>query len=245
MAPRLSASALPLLLSLAAAQQIGPYTPEVHPQLTTYECTVAGGCTAQNTSVVIDANYRWVHEVGGYNSCTDSAGLNATICPSVAACGKACALEGVTYASSGVSTNGSSINLKQFVGGSGVSPRLYLLGSDGDYVGLKLLGREISFTADVSQLPCGMNGALYLSNMPLDGGRNNATNPAGANYGTGYCDAQCPKANFINGTVRAALSLHFLSSLQTVIDASLSHKVSPSHLSITITPSSLHLPTLW
>jgi cellulase len=195
-------TALLSLASLATAQQIGAYNAEVHPKLTTFECTNAGGCTAQNTSVVIDAVYRWVHQVGGYNGCTTSSGsLNSTICPDVETCGKQCALEGVTYSSAGVTTNGTSVNLKQFVGGSGVSPRLYLLGEDGDYVGLKLVGKEISFTADVSQLPCGMNGALYLSNMPLDGGRDPVTNPAGPNYGTGYCDAQCPKGTWINGTV--------------------------------------------
>jgi cellulase len=191
-----------LLLAAATAQQIGPYTAEVHPKLTTWACTKAGGCVAQNTSVVIDANYRWVHQVGGYNSCTASSGLNTTICPNATACGTGCALEGVDYATSGVNTNGSAITLQNWVSGSQVSPRVYLLGSDGNYVGLELLGKEISFTADVSQVPCGMNGALYLSNMKLDGGRNNVTNPAGANYGTGYCDAQCGVGTWLDGQVR-------------------------------------------
>lgn len=46
-----------------------------------------------------------------------------------------------------------------------------------------------------------MNGALYLSAMELDGGRaiSSGRNPAGAAYGTGYCDAQCPALGFING----------------------------------------------
>jgi cellulase len=34
-----------------------------------------------------------------------------------------------------------------------------------------------------------MNGALYLSEMDMSGGRNEY-NP-GAAYGGGYCDAQC------------------------------------------------------
>jgi cellulose 1,4-beta-cellobiosidase len=42
-------------------------------------------------------------------------------------------------------------------------------------------------------MPCGLNGALYFSEMPADGGKSKyPTNKAGAKYGTGYCDAQCP-----------------------------------------------------
>ena len=54
---------------------------------------------------------------------------------------------------------------------------------------------------DISNLPCGLNGALYLSEMIQDGGKSAyPTNKAGARYGTGYCDAQCPHdIKFING----------------------------------------------
>jgi len=53
---------------------------------------------------------------------------------------------------------------------------------------------------DVSNLPCGLNGALYFVNMPEDGGYGINSNRAGAKYGTGYCDAQCPRdIKFING----------------------------------------------
>jgi hypothetical protein len=38
-----------------------------------------------------------------------------------------------------------------------------------------------------------MNGALYLSEMHMSGGRNEY-NP-GASYGGGYCDAQCFSTN--------------------------------------------------
>jgi hypothetical protein len=38
----------------------------------------------------------------------------------------------------------------------------------------------------------GLNGALYFVSMPADGGVS-ATNKAGTKFGTGYCDAQCPK----------------------------------------------------
>ncbi|KAK7420691.1 hypothetical protein QQZ08_010272 [Neonectria magnoliae] len=52
----------------------------------------------------------------------------------------------------------------------------------------------------MSELPCGMNSALYLSEMLQDGGQSlSPLNKAGAYYGTGYCDAQCYVTPFING----------------------------------------------
>jgi cellulose 1,4-beta-cellobiosidase len=81
---------------------------------------------------------------------------------------------------------------------------------DGDnYYMFKLKNREFTFDVDVSNLPCGVNGALYFVEMEADGGRSKySTNLAGAKYGTGYCDAQCPhdikwisgEANVINWT---------------------------------------------
>ena len=48
-------------------------------------------------------------------------------------------------------------------------------------------------------MPCGLNGALYFVEMAEDGGMS-STNLAGAKYGTGYCDAQCPHdIKFIDG----------------------------------------------
>ncbi len=56
-----------------------------------------------------------------------------------------------------------------------------------------LLNKEFTFTVDVSQLDCGLNGALYFIEMQQDGGLSEfPTNEAGSAYGTGYCDAQCP-----------------------------------------------------
>ena len=61
-----------------------------------------------------------------------------------------------------------------------------VLGSDGKYVLMSLLNQELTVDVDLSALPCGENGAFYLSEMAADGG--GGTN-AGA--GKGYCDAQC------------------------------------------------------
>ena len=68
------------------------------------------------------------------------------------------------------------------------------------YVKFNLLNQEFAFDVDVSNLPCGLNGALYFVDMDADGGLSYETNKCGANYGTGYCDAQCPHdLKFISG----------------------------------------------
>lgn len=56
---------------------------------------------------------------------------------------------------------------------------------------------------DVSNIGCGLNGALYFVSMDADGGMSRFPgNAAGAAYGTGYCDAQCARdIKFINGEV--------------------------------------------
>jgi cellulose 1,4-beta-cellobiosidase len=50
----------------------------------------------------------------------------------------------------------------------------------------QLLNQEFTFDVDMSNLDCGLNGALYFSEMPADGGMAAfPTNKAGAKYGTG------------------------------------------------------------
>ena len=195
-------------LPLVNGQQPGSVTPEVHPKLSTWQCTKSGGCVEQDTSVVLDWNYRWFHTSDNTTSCTTSAGIDSTLCPDQATCAQNCVVEGTNYATSGIETTGSSLTLKQFVKDAegkinSVSPRAYLLGADGDYVMFKLLGQELSFDVDVSTLPCGENAALYFSEMDATGGRNEH-NTGGANYGSGYCDAQCPVQTWNNGTLNTA-----------------------------------------
>lgn len=51
----------------------------------------------------------------------------------------------------------------------------------------------------MSKSPCGVDAALFLSGMDASGGRSEL-NPAGAAYGTGYCDSQCWDGwPFVNG----------------------------------------------
>lgn len=72
--------------------------------------------------------------------------------------------------------------------------------SDTKYQMFNLIGKEFTFDVDVSKLPCGLNGALYFVEMAADGGMGKGNNKAGAKYGTGYCDAQCPHdIKYING----------------------------------------------
>lgn len=194
----LSTATLPGLLLLAGtainAQQIGNFTPEVHPKLPTQHCTKDKGCVTKNTFLVIDALSRNLHFKDDMSVSCNTKPLNKTICPDAETCAKNCVLEGADYTSLGVLTAGSSMTLRMYVFNGKeyqtVSPRLYLLGEDKKtYQMLQLNNQELTYDVDVSQLGCGMNGALYLSEMEASGGRS-ALNPAGAFMGTGYCDAQ-------------------------------------------------------
>jgi cellulose 1,4-beta-cellobiosidase len=198
-----AAVAVSLFAASAYAQIAGSYNPEVHPPLTSYKCTTSGGCKPVNTSVVLDANYRWLHNKGGYKNCIE-AGFSREICPDIETCAKNCALEGVDYASYGIRTSGDALTLniykEEYNKITLSSPRVYLLKDDETYDHFKLLNQEFTFDIDVSAVPCGMNGALYFSEMNEKGDQNEL-NTAGAKYGTGYCDAQCPVQNFIKGRV--------------------------------------------
>jgi len=56
------------LLAVVSAQQAGTQKEENHPSLNWKKCT-ADGCTEQKGSVVLDANWRWVHSTDGYDNC--------------------------------------------------------------------------------------------------------------------------------------------------------------------------------
>jgi cellulose 1,4-beta-cellobiosidase len=81
-----------------------------------------------------------------------------------------------------------------------IGSRTYLMETDTKYQMFNLIGKEFTFDVDVSKLPCGLNGALYFVEMAADGGMGKGNNKAGAKFGTGYCDSQCPHdIKFING----------------------------------------------
>jgi len=149
-----------LLASIPVAQ-----SSEAYPSLPTWKCTTSGGCLQQNTSIVLDENSKLATHAAGSRTTAD-------------------------YTAMGVSTSGDALTLYQYVKPGGTvtsaSPRVYLLGADGKYVLMSLLNQELSVDVDYSNLPCGENGAFYLSEMAASGGSGGS---AGAGYG--YCDAQC------------------------------------------------------
>lgn len=206
MAPRIFnlAIASSLLQTLAVAQQAP--TPDAIQSLPTYTCTVAGGCVEQKTSVVFEWPYHWIHTVGGYDSCTTSTGgLNSTLCGTSEECFDNCQIEPGNYTGLGITTSGDSLTLYQYRNNSGTisgaSPNVLLLDATGqNYADVQLLGKELSFDVDISLLPCGENGNLFLSEIDFTGGRNEY-NPAGASYGFGTCDSQCSVGPYFNGTV--------------------------------------------
>ena len=195
------------LVSLFAAvygQQVGTYQTETHPSLTWQSCTAKGSCTTNTGSIVLDGNWRWTHGVGTSTNCYTGNTWDATLCPDDATCAQNCALEGADYSGTyGITTSGNSLRLN-FVTQSAnknIGSRVYLMADTTHYKTFNLLNQEFTFDVDVSNLPCGLNGAVYFANLPADGGIS-STNTAGAEYGTGYCDSQCPRdMKFIKGQV--------------------------------------------
>ncbi|KAF2184985.1 carbohydrate-binding module family 1 protein [Zopfia rhizophila CBS 207.26] len=194
-----------LFAAAASAQQVATLTTETHPQMPIQSCSAAGSCTTLNTAVTLDANWRWLHTTSGYDNCYTGNAWNTTHCPDGKTCASKCALDGADYPGTyGVTASGGALTLKFVTEGSyskNIGSRMYLMASESKYQMFKLLNKEFSFDVDVSNLPCGLNGALYLIEMEEDGGlAKYSTNKAGAKYGTGYCDTQCPHdIKFING----------------------------------------------
>jgi len=206
-----------LALALSApvrSQQAGKLVVETHPPLTVSSCTTSG-CTKQTKSVTVDANWRWLED-SAVNCYTGNL-WDQTNCPSSASgatqCAANCNLEGATYEESyGITSKDDSLTLafitKDTPGTvelTNVGSRTYLMASQTKYEMFKLLNKEFTVTVDVSKLPCGLNGALYFVEMAESGGMSGTTdgftgNKAGAEFGTGYCDAQCPRdLKFIAG----------------------------------------------
>ncbi|KAL5531100.1 CBH1_4 [Sanghuangporus baumii] len=192
------------LLAVAHGQQAGTLTAETHPSLSVQQCTGSGSCTSQSRSIVLDSNWRWLHDVNGYTNCYTGNTWDTTLCPDGATCAQNCALDGADYEGTyGISASGNQLSLR-FVTQSAqknVGSRVYLMEDETTYQMFKLKNQEFTFDVDMSQLPCGLNGALYFVQMDADGGVSRfPTNKAGAKFGTGYCDTQCPQdIKFIDG----------------------------------------------
>eukprot|EP00439_Symbiodinium_sp_Y106_P046690 s1146_g5.t5 len=192
-----------VLLPLCAAQQAGTLKTEGNPTMAVKECTKAQGCTTKEHKLVLDANWRWIHTTEGYKNCYTGNTWDSSICSDPDACAQGCALEAVDAAQYesiyGITEVPGGVKLN-FVTGSNVGSRLFLLEDDDTYKLFKLKNREFALDVDSSTVECGMNGAMYFE-MAADGGKGRGYNAAGAKYGTGYCDAQCPHdVKFIGGS---------------------------------------------
>lgn len=187
---------LGLIFHACAAQQVGPLTQEYHPSLPVEGCSKDAGCKSEASAVVMDMNWRWLHNVDAYNNCLGKV-WDKELCPDPETCSKNCALEGVDE--KGYTNDYKVQTLEKGVKLSyPKAPRLYMLEDDDTYKIFKLKNREFAFDVDLSSLPCGMNAAAYFIEMPSTGD-NHGGSIAGAKHGTGYCDAQCPHMKFIRG----------------------------------------------
>jgi cellulose 1,4-beta-cellobiosidase len=136
-----------------------------------------------------------LHSTSGSTNCYTGNKWDTTLCPDATTCAQNCALDGADYSGTyGITTSGNSASVG-FVTGSNVGSRMYLMDtSDAKYQGFNLINQEFTLDIDMSKLGCGLNGAVYFSEMALDGGLSTQpNNKAGAKYGTGYCDSQCPR----------------------------------------------------
>jgi len=194
-------------LGFTNGQQGGYLEQEEKPTITLKECTIAGGCTSKQAKLTLDANWRWIHSTSGYDNCYTGNKWDSQFCSDPVQCAQNCVLEGVTkdkYENTyGIKQVQDGVQLR-FVSeheyGVNVGSRLYVMDDNDDYLMVYLKNREFSFEVDVSELMCGMNGAMYFSEMQANGGKGLGRNQAGAKYGTGYCDAQCPHdIKFIDG----------------------------------------------
>jgi cellulose 1,4-beta-cellobiosidase len=198
-------SAGALLMGLATAQQVGKEQTETHPKMSWKRCTGTGGtsCTTVNGEVVIDANWRWLHDSSGKN-CYDGNEWTG-VCSTATDCASKCQLEGANYGTTyGASASGNALTLK-FVTkheyGTNIGSRFYLMNGASKYQMFTLMNNEFTFDVDLSTVECGINSALYFVAMDEDGGMSkHSGDKAGAKYGTGYCDAQCARdLKFIGG----------------------------------------------
>ena len=178
-----------------SAQQAGTLTPEGNPTITLKECTVANGCTSRQAKLTLDANWRWIHTTDGYDNCYTGNAWDSQYCSDPVQCAKDCALEGVSaekYSSTyGIQQVEDGVKLQFLTNhedGTNVGSRLYVMdegSNDDEYKLFYLKNREFTFDVDVSELKCGMNGAMYFSEMAANGGKGTGDNQAGAKYGTG------------------------------------------------------------
>ena len=149
---------LSFAFAAALGQHQGKARDESHLPLPIQHCTVAGGCKFENTSSVLDSNWRWTHEVG----CTNSSKCNCFLgnvwvnetCKTPDECTTKCAIDGEDtkgYKEKyGISADGQGLLNLTFVthykaegaNGTNVGSRMYLLEDESNYKMFDLLNRR-------------------------------------------------------------------------------------------------------
>ncbi|KKF96734.1 Exoglucanase 1 [Ceratocystis platani] len=200
-------SVLATLVATVRAQQACSLTAETHPSMNWQQCTTAG-CDTVKGGITVDANWRWTHEVSSSTNCYTGNTWSST-CTNGTTCAEKCCVDGADYSGTyGATTTDESLSLSFVTKGAystNVGSRMYMMADENKYQMFQLLGKEFTFDVDVSNLGCGLNGALYFVSMDEDGGMSKYPgNKAGAKYGTGYCDSQCPRdIKFIGGVANS------------------------------------------
>jgi len=162
---------------------------------------------SQRMGVALDANYRWLYNVAG--STCDSRNPAEQ---------ESCFLQGVDHFSYqqtygvyvGTGTKSEILlryaSLGKYASEPNYGSRVFVTDpAAGRYGMFNLLGKEIAFTIDISNVPAGMNAAVYLVSMDATGNlgaryADGKENGAGWKRGLGYCDAQCPRdMKFVQG----------------------------------------------
>jgi len=198
-----------MLIGRVMLQSIGDMKENINLPLQLEECTGIEDCTKINTKVTMDQNWRWVHQKNSTDNCYTGNVWDDEVCPDPETCNQNCCVDGIDEAdwngTYGVRSDGFEATLTFVTEGEysiNVGQRLFLLDeSEEEYQIFYMKNREFTMDVDVSQIGCGLNGAVYFVEMDHDGGKSKyPANEAGAAYGTGYCDAQCPHdLKFISG----------------------------------------------
>lgn len=84
------------LINLSNAQQPGTKV-EGNPTIAVTECTVAKGCNSKEHKLVLDANWRWIHN-GQFQNCYTGNEWDTSICSDPDSCAEKCVVEGVDAA---------------------------------------------------------------------------------------------------------------------------------------------------
>lgn len=192
---------LPMLLPVPCrAQRVGTESHEALPAMNMQRCD-HNGCLWEHAAVTLDSQYRWVHDAkkDSYTTCFDGKKFNQKLCTDARTCTQQCAIEGNTMedytVKYGVNFVDRGVKLQfgtkgQY--GMNYGSRVYVMEGE-RYKVFKLKNREFTFDVDVSETPCGLNAAVYFVAMDPEGDKGLGNNEAGAKYGLGYCDAQCPR----------------------------------------------------